>query len=375
MKMSKFRLAVLLPLIISLSAFKGVNALIGDYGSFEAVELRGITDEVKSVNYGYSGYFEGEVPQGHSFTDYVIIRGELTFTAKYTVPLYVQNCFHINYHYYIAPSLGRAYIEISLWVREDATGLETKIPIYQGGGCHQDWWDPASEGGEDASWLIKKAFQPGWELKAGFTYTVWYYFKVEATQGSYVEQYGSDPYDTLGAWVDFSGFKSSGHLLLQYENAEGEVIKVVGGRTGPPTGGCPTLSVWNGGEFVSEGVLNIHSDMDVHVGCALETQPAPENQAYILKLAELGEGYNYSHSFIDHVRLYIIDEDNARHACRLVTAIHSRYGNVKRELSHSDDDRTELLKSDEIVLRFKKPQLTTAKAFVFEIEGHNPYKW
>jgi len=145
----------------------------------------------------------------------------------------------------------------------------------------------------------------------------------------------------------------------------------------PPRGGCPTLFVWNGSQFVKEDVLNIHSEpnIDVTVNYTLKTLPALEHGMYVLKLAEIAEGYNYSHSFIDYVKLYVVDGDGVWHPCHLTQAEHLTHGNVMRELLFSDDKRTETLKNEEITLKFHTPPIwTNIKAFIFQIEGHNPLK-
>jgi len=144
-----------------------------------------------------------------------------------------------------------------------------------------------------------------------------------------------------------------------------------------PPGGCPTLFVWNGSEFIDEGVLNIHSepDIDVIINHTLTTTPASQYFMYTLKLAEIAYGYNYSHSYIDQVKLYTIDNNNVTHQTYLLYANHSRYGNVLWQLLFSDDLRTDTLKNDEITLKFlASPWIKDPKTFIFQIEGHNPLK-
>lgn len=151
-----------------------------------------------------------------------------------------------------------------------------------------------------------------------------------------------------------------------------------GSGGGSPPGGCPTLFVWDGNDFVEEGVLNIHSDpgVDVVVTHVLETHPVPVGHVYLLKLAEIAEGYNYSHSYIDQVKLYAVDKYGTWHECYLISATHTRYGSVLKELLLSDDIRIETLKGDEILLKFTANHIYVGKIekFVFVIEGHNPVK-
>jgi hypothetical protein len=93
---------------------------------------------------------------------------------------------------------------------------------------------------------------------------------------------------------------------------------------------------------------------------------------YTLKLSEIAADYNYSHSHIDQVKLYVIDTNNHLHECLLVYAYHTQYGNVLWQLLFSDDTRTETFKNDEITLKFLALPWINPKTFIFQIEGHNP---
>ena len=144
-------------------------------------------------------------------------------------------------------------------------------------------------------------------------------------------------------------------------------------------GGCPNLLVWNGTNFVDEGVLPIHNinnpDADIVYSHLLETTPQTlGDRWYLLKLSEIAQGYNDSHSYIDHVSSQVLDIVGSPYDSQLVVAWHSRLGNVLLELSSSDDVWAETYKGDEITLVFRiqwKPE--AASSFVFQIEGHNPF--
>jgi hypothetical protein len=144
----------------------------------------------------------------------------------------------------------------------------------------------------------------------------------------------------------------------------------------PPGGGCPTLFVWNGTVFLEEATLNIHSEpnVDVNFFYPLNNAPAIKYGVYTLKLSEIGEGYNFTESFIDNTKLFIIDEHGFWYPCPLLMATHSRYGNVWSKLVLSDDVRTNTLKGDEILLKFFNFWPVNPTAFVFILEGHNPLK-
>lgn len=145
------------------------------------------------------------------------------------------------------------------------------------------------------------------------------------------------------------------------------------------TGGCPDLLVWNGANFVDEGVLPIHhvgdQESDIAYSCQLETIPETlGNNYYLLKLSEIAQGYNDSHSHIDYVSFQVLNAAGIPHESKLVIAWHSRFGNVLSELSSNDDFRTELCKGDEIILIFSLPyRPKNIIHYIFQIEGHNPF--
>ena len=171
--------------------------------------------------------------------------------------------------------------------------------------------------------------------------------------------------DIGGEWlIKASKYGNHGYYSL--------IVDFLGGY-----GGCPTLFVWNGSQFIDEGVLNIHSELntDIILSQTLQTTPSTQNLVYTLKLAEIAQGYNFSHSYIDQVKLYVIDDKNVIHTSFLVYANHSTYGNVWWQLLFSDDTRIETYKGDEVTLKFLSPiWIKHPKSFIFQIEGHNPYK-
>jgi hypothetical protein len=144
-------------------------------------------------------------------------------------------------------------------------------------------------------------------------------------------------------------------------------------------GGCPNLSVWDGDKFIDEGVLSIHNlvdpNADLVLNRKLKNSPEPIGGLYFLKLSEIALGYNYSHSYIDYVSLVLIDIEGNPHESILLSAFHSRYGNIFPNLLYSDDIWAETLKGDEITLVFHTQiDKQDISAFIFLIEGHNPSK-
>ncbi|MCX6822174.1 MAG: hypothetical protein NTW30_05350, partial [Candidatus Aenigmarchaeota archaeon] len=135
-------------------------------------------------------------------------------------------------------------------------------------------------------------------------------------------------------------------------------------------GGCPTLFVYDGKDYVKERKTNIHSQpgIDTVDDIILETEPVIVDGNYLLQLKEttLPE-----HSYIDSVKLFVTDSEGKKEA-ELVSAKHSKYGDVTDKLAKSDDIRTDTQVFDNIELKFAVPKLKGKANFIFEIEGYNP---
>lgn len=133
---------------------------------------------------------------------------------------------------------------------------------------------------------------------------------------------------------------------------------------------CPMLFVWNGSEYVEEGVLNIHAREDVVVSHTLTVTPEPEGRKYLLRLTELD--LPNSHSYIDQVRLFVVDKLGNSKELQLIGAVHSEDGNVLPQLLLSDDARTDILPCQTIDLKFLAPiWQSEVEQFTFVIEGYN----
>ena len=121
---------------------------------------------------------------------------------------------------------------------------------------------------------------------------------------------------------------------------------------------------------MKERKSNIHSQsgIDTVDDIALTTKPIVVDGNYLLQLKEttLPE-----HSYIDSVRLFVTDSEGKKEA-KLVSAVHSRYGDVTNAITKSDDVRTDTQVFDNIELKFKAPELKGDANFTFEIEGYNP---
>ena len=143
------------------------------------------------------------------------------------------------------------------------------------------------------------------------------------------------------------------------------------------SGGCPILYVYDGSEYVEEGLLDIHNPegVDVVYEHTLVTTPQCVDGAYLLRLTE----HPKTHSYIDQVKLYAMLEDGTLKELPLIWAWHSEDGNVLPQLLHSVEWKADTLGADlndgtsqSIDLKFAalSPNLEIA-GFMFQIEGNN----
>jgi len=142
-------------------------------------------------------------------------------------------------------------------------------------------------------------------------------------------------------------------------------------------GGCPILHVYDGKEYMSEGLLDIHNPegTDVVRNHTLITKPKKVNDEYLLRLTE----HPQTISHIDKVTLFAILEDKTLLELTIISAIHSELGDVLPQLLLSDDLRADTYGADHnngtsqsIDLKFQAlPPNIKAVGFIFQIEGNN----
>jgi hypothetical protein len=139
----------------------------------------------------------------------------------------------------------------------------------------------------------------------------------------------------------------------------------------PGGGGCPILFVYNGTEYVEDSLLNIHQPegIDVTFTYTLVVKPQAVGSFYLLRLTE----HPKTHSYIDQVKFYAVLENGRTIMLPLLSAVHSVHGNVMRQLLFSDDNRIDTEANESIYLAFAALRKVGVKAFVFVIEGHNPF--
>ncbi len=144
----------------------------------------------------------------------------------------------------------------------------------------------------------------------------------------------------------------------------------------PPGGGCPFLYVFDGTEYVGEGLLDIHdvTGSDKVVIHSLQTIPSEINNKIHLRLTE----HPQTISYIDHVRLYGRSENGQWVSLHLESAIHSANGEVRKLLRFSDDLKVKELGADHnngvsetIDLEFVTDGETNFLEFRMIIEGNN----
>jgi hypothetical protein len=165
--------------------------------------------------------------------------------------------------------------------------------------------------------------------------------------------------DTYGLWSGWSSY-------LQVEIVDQP----------PGGGGCPTLFVWDGKNYVDYGVINIHnpSGEDLVKEVSIQVQDlAICNHLAKLRLREGWSGLNFSESFIDQAKLYAIDNTGNRHLCPLISAQHNLHGNVLLPLLISDNYKLQISLLEKVDLQFIMLYQNT-QSFTFVIEGYNPYK-
>jgi len=201
--------------------------------------------------------------------------------------------------------------------------------------------------------------------------------------GTYTYSYGSSVTVTATAYSDyvFNCWLLDGSTYYQNPitvtmNSDHTLTAYF--RYGGSGGGssCPTLFVWNGNGYVDYGVIKIHNPTgeDVIREVPIQSEDVCINSHKAkFRLREGWEGLNYSESVIDQVKLYAIGNDGNRHLCPLISAEHSRLGNVLPQLLLSDDYRAQMLLLETVDLTFIVPW-QNIQGFTFAIEGCNIFK-
>lgn len=186
-----------------------------------------------------------------------------------------------------------------------------------------------------------------------------------------------DTYYGLKVWARVGLTDPSTNPIGEYIDMEPVLLRIYH-SDGGNGGGCPTLFVWNGSNYVNFGVINIHNptgeDVVKEVPIPSKSVGVHNHKAYF-RLREGWEGLNYSHSEIDQVKLYAVINGN-QYLCPLIKATHSEQGNVWLKLLRSDDRKVDIYLMETIDLKFAVPYPSqTIESFIFIIEGCNLEKY
>jgi len=157
----------------------------------------------------------------------------------------------------------------------------------------------------------------------------------------------ADPYE----WTLDTTEYPNGELTIQCKawDAQGNwdldqiTVTVLNGGGGGG-GGCPILFVYDGEEYVDEGLLNIHNPdgIDVVANHTIITAPGIVNHRYLFRLIE----HNKTISHIDQVQLKGRLPNGNLVTLHLFSAVHSSFGEVKWMVRSSDDNRVKILGGD-----------------------------
>jgi hypothetical protein len=143
-------------------------------------------------------------------------------------------------------------------------------------------------------------------------------------------------------------------------------------------GGCPYLYVYDGSQYVNEGLLDIHTGYngtDLIRGHTLSATPATVGYTYMFRLTEHWKTISH----INQVLLYATISDGNTIQLPLVSAVQTQVGNVLPQLLFNDDLRAVELgakwnngTSQSIDLRFLAlPSWMHPVSFTFVIIGYN----
>jgi hypothetical protein len=256
------------------------------------------------------------------------------------------------------------------YIKHFQVGVESNVAITE-----TDWsvdcFEPCWYDG--AHWR----YYPGYACRGTSSHITWIGWTQYCVGGEVytgVDKTSSDV-DAVG-W-EYTGTTVGDDALLWSESGTVSDIVSKPYAVPPSGGGCPFLQVWDGSNWVDEGLLDIHSaeGVDVTYEHTLTTVPEPVNGAYAFRLTE----HPKTISDIDQVQLHAILEDGTVKKLPLISAQHSEEDNVLSLLLRSDDRRAQEKGADHnggisqsIDLKFAAlGHDAETVAFIFAIEGYN----
>ena len=128
-------------------------------------------------------------------------------------------------------------------------------------------------------------------------------------------------------------------------------------------GGCPVLKVYDDNKLVTIGKIDIHSPKDQDIIKAVTFNMQPINGKHEVILDEAAYLF-WDGSHIDFVRL----TDETGKECKLISATHSKQGDILSAITTSDDVRVRTLPGERIKLTYDG---CSGNQFTFSIEGYN----
>jgi hypothetical protein len=276
------------------------------------------------------------------------------FTTSYSTQVRVMADFRIEGYLWAESRVGLAHLRIGI-------NLEKRKRDWLGNyyWSYVAYWDAAEYYLEYGESMIFEGDTihftgPYFSMSSG-TYRLIFNVYGESLFGFFCES-SSQLYEPGKIYFDSIGY--------QYEGGGG------GG------GGCPILSVFNGNEYVEEGLLDIHNPdgIDEIYEHILTTQPQAIDNRYYLSLTE----HEKTISHIDKVELWGESVNGQMIKLPLLSAIHNELGQVRYELLLSDDVDSITKGADHnngvsqfIDLQFLAPPGLQFTQFLFVIEGNN----
>jgi len=230
---------------------------------------------------------------------------------------------------------------------------------------------------QDADWLNTRAYcwwhNPGYDFGDANPVRQYAFNSIRWFQNPMINP---ATYYGLKVWVRVGLTNPSTNPIGEYIDMAPVLLRVYHHSEGGGGGGCPALFVWNSSDYVDYGVINIHNPTGEDVIREVPVQAEDvgiNNYAAKFRLREGWPGLKFSESVIDQVKLYAVDNHGNRHLCPLISATHSRLGNVLPQLLASDDVRVQTLLLETIDLKFIVPY-RNIQSFTFVIEGCNILK-
>ena len=208
----------------------------------------------------------------------------------------------------------------------------------------------------------------------------------EVNQGNYFAASSDFATSSANPLIGFTGTTTLAQITFRVKNAESSALALSdilllnsaggvipysktdgyyqsqtgGGQTG---GGCPILKVNQDNKLVTIGKLNIHSPKDQDTIATSTFNMQPVNGKYEIILDEAAYLF-WDGSHINSVKL----TDGTGKECNMISATHSKQGDVLSAIATSDNVRVRSYPGERITLTYDD---CSGNQFTFSIEGYN----